>query len=304
MDIGNFLAQLPPIFPILMLAFILLIVVSLVVLLASGGKKKDKRKANDVPEPVAPPAPKTTTPAPVAPPIAPLVPQAAPPRPTGAYRMALASGESVDAVEVMVLMRDIADGRLIAQIGDRAYPCPPENADAEFMRRYAIAVRDLSAVAVDVPRSPRPAPPPAPPVPVPLPESTAPELESPLDDAPPLDALIMTADAPPAPVAGTMPGDLPKYGVPDTLEPPRLGRRPSGAPIPEINIAASIEAFLQYRLSADGRFTTRSIHVLPAGADGLRIDVDGQSVDHIDDISDPVVQAFLRQTIEEWQSRQ
>jgi hypothetical protein len=101
-----------------------------------------------------------------------------------------------------------------------------------------------------------------------------------------------------------MPGDLPKYQSPESADPPRLGRRPSAVPIPEINIAASIEAFLQYRLNADGRFAGRSIHVLPAGSDGVRIEVDGQSFDHIDDISDPIVQAFLRQTIAEWQSRQ
>lgn len=303
MDITGFFAQLPPIFPILMLTFVLLIVGSVVVLLFSGGGKKSKQKkaksepALEAVPMAAPAAPKAAA--------TPAIAPAAPPRSTGAHPLTLATGERVEAIEVMVLLRDIADGRLIAQIGERAFACPPENADAEFLRQFAIAARDLSAAAGDAPRPSRPAP--ATPIPaipsVPMPAETE---WPPLDDAPPLDALFVASDAPPPPAqaAGAMPGDLPKYVSPKSAEPPRLGRRPTAVSIPEINIAASIEAFLQYRLSADGRFATRSIHVLPAGADGVRIEVDGQNFEHIDDISDPIVQAFLRQTIAEWQSRQ
>ena len=92
--------------------------------------------------------------------------------------------------------------------------------------------------------------------------------------------------------------------MPETSAPPRLGRRPSAAPIPEINIAESIEAFLQYRLASNSELASRSIHVLPAGEDGVRIEVDGLSYEGIDNVSDPAVQDFLRHTIQEWQQRQ
>lgn len=287
MDIGEFIRQLPPIFPILLLAFLLLALGSAAVLVATGGKKNRKPSANAEPI-LAAKAPASPAPQPL--PDLDLLAPAAAARPAGAYRLTLAGGETVEAIEVMVLLRDIADGSLIAQIGGKSYACPPEGADAEFVRRYAIAVRDLSAAAVDVPRPARSAP-------------AAPA-------APPADpALPAPPDTPatprsPAPSAGALPGDLPKFSSSDSALPSRLGRRPTSGPVPEINIAASIEAYLQYRLGADRRFGERSIHVLPAGADGVRIEVDNHIFDHIDDVTDPAVQDFLRQTIDEWQKRQ
>lgn len=300
MDLGDFFAQLPPIFPILLIASVLLILGGLAVLVfsSSGRKKGQKRTGGEVPLPDVP-APWTAAKLPAAPSEADewalpdleqITPPGAPVRPAGAYRVTLASGESVEAVEVMVLMRDIADGSLIAQIGARAYACPPDGADADFTRRYAIAVRDLSAAAVDVPRSSRPAPSP-----------------EPAPDATPADGAAQAAPAAPATAASSseIPGDLPRFTSPESTEAPRLGRRPaSSGPIPEINIAASIEAYLQFRLGSEPRFDGRSIHVLPAGADGVRIEVDGQSFEHIDDVTDPAVQAFLRETITDWQNRQ
>ncbi len=293
MDIGEFFQQLPPIFPILLLAFLLLAFGSAAVLLASGGGRKNRKPSGaDAPaEPIAA-ARGPANPAPQPFPDLDLLAPAAAPRPTGAYRLTLASGETVEAVEVLLLLRDIADGSLIAQIGGKSYACPPENADPEFVRRYAIAVRDLSAAAVDVPRPARPAPAAAPASP-----STDPAAPAPPD-------VSTAAPRPPSPSAGALPGDLPKFSSSDASLPSRIGRRPTGGPVPEINIAASIEAYLQYRLGADRRFGERSIHVLPAGADGVRIEVDNHIFDHIDDVTDPAVRAFLRQTVDEWQKRQ
>jgi len=313
MDIGEFLAQLPPIFPILLIASVLLIVAGLAILVFSGSsKKKDtKRKSGavDLPEvpamkSAAPPARPATPPAAsgqwALPDIEQIAPGAAPARPSGTYRLTLASGESVEAAEVLVLLRDMADGSLIAQIGGKAYTCPPAGADADFMRRYTIAVRDLSASAAEASRPPRPAPAAPPPAAVPSPVI-------PPAAAPPQPATKSAVAAPTAAATtgSEIPGDLPKFTTPETTEAPRLGRRPtSTAPIPEINVAASIEAYLQFRLLSEERFADRSIHVLPAGADGVRIEVDGQSFEHIDDVTDPAVQAFLRETIADWQSRQ
>ncbi|MFN8380003.1 MAG: hypothetical protein U0452_15165 [Anaerolineae bacterium] len=322
MDMGDFLSQLPPIFPILMLAFVLLIVGSAAVLIFSstGGRKKEKKPKSKVAPPPDVPAMKTVTPAPAAAPTTPVaaddwvlpeldqITTSAPVRSSGAYRLTLATGETVEVVEVMVLMRDISDGSLIAQIGGNAYTCPPQGADAEFMRRYAIAARDLSAAAVDAPRGTRSAPTTPPPLPPVADEPAAavpPPAPNPPAAAKPASVPKPTA-APASPAKSSeVPGDLPKFTSPETTEAPRLGRRPpAAAPVPEINIAASIEAYLQYRLSIDEQFAGRSIHVLPAGADGVRIEVDGQSFQHIDDVTDADVQAFLRDTVSDWQSRQ
>lgn len=297
MNLGGFVQQLPPIVPILCLAFVLLMIGGGVILILSGNKDQSKanaQKKGSAATAAPPAAEPSSQPAAASPQTSP------PPRPTGIFRTKLSTGESVEVVEVMVVLRDVANGTLIAQIGDQSYACPPDTADADFTRRYAIAVRDLAATAADPAKAARPAPPRAAPS-VSAPDTAAaPDLEL----APSLDDLL----APPAPTskptAGSVPGDLPKFSSPEASEPPRLGRRPaSSAPIPEINIAASIESYLQYRLLIDGRFVDRRVHVLPA-PDGVQITVDGEIYEAVDDVKDPIVKEFLRATIAEWQNRQ
>lgn len=302
MDMGDFFAQLPPIFPILLIASVLLIGAGFAILIFSGRSKDKPRKNKDVPlpdvpamktvaPPAAPAATRTAADSWALPDIDQLTPAAAPQRPSGTFRLTLTSGESVEAAEVMVLLRNMTDGSLIAQIGDKSYTCPPNDADADFLRRYTIAVRDLPAASADAPRSPRPVPTTPPPAAVP---------------SAPSPAAKSAAIAPAAAGSSTeIPGDLPKFTSPESTEAPRLGRRPTAtAPIPEINVAASIESYLQFRLSTDERFAGRNIHLLPAGADGVRIEVDGQTFQHIDEVTDPSAQAFLRETVADWQSRQ
>lgn len=75
-------------------------------------------------------------------------------------------------------------------------------------------------------------------------------------------------------------------------------------PLPELNIAAAIEAFLQHRLGATRRFLGRRIHVHSAASGGVRIEVDGTFFESVNDIEDTEVRDFIAATIQEWQDRQ
>ncbi|HYO88545.1 MAG TPA: hypothetical protein VER79_07840, partial [Candidatus Limnocylindrales bacterium] len=242
------MTSVPPLVSVLLLALLLLVLGGAAVVLIS-------RKGHKHTQPASQPLPEL----PDMDALAPGAPDAHAPE---ADSVVLVSGETVQADEVMRILRDPASGALIAQIGARAYRCPPDEADAEFTLFYNTIVRSLSAGPEPAPALVRPAAaadvgaaaPVAPPIPAPAPRSPAP----------------VTASA-----YESLPGDLPKFTTPDTKEAPRLGRRPSVVSVPEINIGSSIEAFLQYRLGTEAALANRSIHVLPAGEDGVRIDVDG-----------------------------
>lgn len=264
-------AAISSLVPVLLLALLLLILGGAAVVLISHKGAKAKPDA-----PFArPPLPDLDT--------------LAPDAPDYPHSVTLADGASVPATEVMRLLRDSATGTLIAEIDGLAYICPPDAASAEFMRRYQAIVRDLQIGAESAPAAPaRFAPQPA-----------AEEASLSRSIAP-----AARPTAPTAPAAAPLPGDLPKFTMPESKEAPRLGRRPTVASVPEINIGESIEAYLQYRLGTHEELAQRNIHVLPAGADGVRIEVDGSSYESIEQISDSAVQDFLRQTIAEWQQRQ
>ena len=101
------------------------------------------------------------------------------------------------------------------------------------------------------------------------------------------------------------PGDLPKFKMPDGPPvKPKRGQRPVHEPVPEINIAASIEAFLQHKLALTPQYAGRSIHVRPAMHGALTIEVDGKFYDSVGEVADAAVRQYLSTTIEEWQSRQ
>lgn len=71
---------------------------------------------------------------------------------------------------------------------------------------------------------------------------------------------------------------------------------------PALDLAGQIEAFLQRKLAAQPGLAARGIHVHSSADGGVRIEVDGQYFESVDDVEDPAVQAFLQQTIAEWQS--
>lgn len=219
-----------------------------------------------------------------APPAAPLPAPLARPK-SGTFRVALADGSEAEAAEVLVVLRDLMDGSLIIQIADKAYRNPPAGADAEFRRRFDGVLADLSprisaaAPSTGVLVTP---PPPAPRTPPPPADPTMPDLP----------------DLP-------LPGDLPKFRMPEKIEPPKRGRiKPDRTPVPEINIAAAIEAFLQHKRELDDPFAGRSIHISQATNGGVLIEVDGIFYEAVADVTDEAVRAYLANTIQEWQDRQ
>jgi hypothetical protein len=228
-------------------------------------------------------------------PAAPAVPAAPPPRPIGTFSVALAEGETVDVVEVLSVARAVGDDSLIIRIGDKAYRNPPAVADAEFKRRFHNTLRDLNSAQpkIDAKRA----------------SAEAGEVAAPGEASPPMgETLPPAAAAPAAPPLSSfepVPGDLPKFKMPDGPPvKPKRGQRPVAEPIPEINIAAAIEAFLQHKLTKLPEYSGRSIHVRPAASGGVKIEVDGVFYESIADVEDATVRQLLTATIEEWQARQ
>jgi hypothetical protein len=106
-----------------------------------------------------------------------------------------------------------------------------------------------------------------------------------------------------------MPGDLPRFTLEE--EPQKiktrgglLGRtKTEFVPVPELNIAGAIEAYLQHKLQNTPDFVGRSIHVNPTEDGGVAIEVDGTHYEAVSDVTDDTVRNFLSTTIQEWQQR-
>lgn len=227
-------------------------------------------------------------------------------------------GDATEAVEVMAILRDVVDGRLIVQMGDKAYS--NVNNDPEFKDRFTRVIRELASVA----SKPASAPPPAPrvesrPEPAAVPAAPAVPAEaveppslaslmqepSPAPAAPPRAEFRPPAAASPPPMAdGRMPGDLPSFRLSDNPL-PKLKRfqKNDVQPVPEVNLAGAIEAYLQYRLQQTGIFPGRDIHIYPAPDGGVAITVDGRAYEAVGDVAEADVREFLSQTIQEWQER-
>jgi hypothetical protein len=212
---------------------------------------------------------------------------AAPARATrkGAMLVQVNDGKTAEVVEVMAVLRDVVDGRLIVQMGDRIYQ--NINSDEDFKDRFTRLMRELAQVAKPVSPAAPPAPPPAEPEPPPAPEPGP-----------------QPAFTPPPPPIGEMPGDLPKFSLDDQgpIKPAR-GQKREVKPVPEINIAAAIEAYLQHKLRYLPQYEGRSIHIYPSPDGGVSIEVDGRFYDTVGEVADAEIRAFLQTTIQEWQER-
>ncbi|PJF22519.1 MAG: hypothetical protein CUN56_05570 [Phototrophicales bacterium] len=211
-------------------------------------------------------------------------PEAAPKKPApmryqrGNVRVKMDNGATIPAEEVLSVLRDPRDGRLIVQINNTGYR---SLVDAPNTKETFIKImRELSDV-------------------VNKPDNNPPDPAESLPDTP------ATKSAPPPPISldGAMPGDLPKYRIEDSIKPTSRGKY-EAAPVPELNIANAIEAYLQHKLKHTPEYSGRVLHVLPAPGGGVRIQVDDIYYEAVSDIEDPEVRAFLQQTIQEWQARQ
>jgi len=216
-------------------------------------------------------------------------------------------GETLETVEVLTVLRDVTDGGLLIQIGDQIVRNPPALADSEFKRRFNGTISEL-AKSLSIPKPAAiPAPRPAPAVVV---TNTDPLSEPSLDDLTDLPVQLPnepTRSTNTTRAVGVAPGDLPKFTLSETpmnAKPLRRVPKPTGEPIPEINVGGSVEAYLQHRLSLTPEFAGRSIHIRTSPKGGIVIDVEGKQYEAVGDIEDIDAKLFLAETIEEWQSRQ
>lgn len=288
----DFFRQLPAIFIIMFCGSSIALVTVLAVIINARGKRARAAEATAVPITIAhanvgsaPPSGGSGGDLPDLDSLLNVDPSAAAPRPIqrGTFALNTTPGETVEAVEVMIILRDVAEGGLIVQIGDKVFRNPPALADAEFKRRFNSTVRDLYLSIGDTSLSTR---------------ATGEMAAADESPAPP-------STAPPPTMPGVpAPGDLPKFKMPDFQEKPKRGRKLPTEEIPEINIAGAIEEYLQYKLAMTPQFARRFIHVRSAVGGGLRIDVDDKSYETVGDVEDDDVRTFLQATIEEWQSRQ
>lgn len=206
----------------------------------------------------------------------------------------VSSGGDTQAREMMSVLRDTADGRLIVQIGNTGYRSlvGHDKARAGFAR----VMKDL-AKSVSTPDDNPPAVP------------QAPKTEtSPQEPLPPFGSPIMSShedsNAP-------LPGDIRMPSMdemPDSYSVGRFGRVrvkkiKQSERMEEISIADAIEEYLQYKLSMTPHFQSRNIHIRSGFGGGVRIDVDGKTYEFVDEIEDKEAQAFIKQAIDEWQER-
>jgi hypothetical protein len=227
----------------------------------------------------------------------------------GTYTVHLNDGDTTQAVEVVTILRDVVDGGLIIQMGGKTYR--DLSRDETFRTGFLKVMRELSPVVTQAPRATKPAAPETPPEPQqPAPTSSLRDLltsDEPfeIDDAP---APARTAPPPPT-TDGTMPGDLPRYSLdsePQVIKKRGglLGRtKTEFVPVPELNLAGAIEAYLQHKLRHTPEYTARSIHVHPSPDGSVAIEVDGTFYDAVGDVAEADVRSFLSTTIQEWQER-
>lgn len=239
----------------------------------------------------------------------------APARPaqTGVQPLTLTDGATVQAVEVLRVLRDITGGGLVVQMGDRAYRtlAQDETFRADFlkiMRELSPLVRNTPSASVSTPAAPT--------------TTTAPKaIQPPVETAeqadetapPSLGDLLAVRPTkptftPPPPPGGELPGDLPRFRLSDAAPPPKSGlfRRRKGEtppPVPELNIADAIEAYVQHRLQLTPELANRKVHIHPSSDGGVVIEADGVFYDTVDEVQDETVRQFLRLAIAEWQNR-
>jgi hypothetical protein len=198
----------------------------------------------------------------------------------GTQTITLQDGSSADVVELVSIMRDITDGGLIVQMHGKTFRVASSMGDSDFRHKLAGILKEVAQAASGGVAAREPAMP-----------------------APPAAAMPPRPSAA-APTSAAF--DLPKFDIESSSMPMnrRELKKAANAPIPQIDIAGAIEAFLQHKLATTGAFAGRSLHVRPTGDGGIRIQVDNTYYEAVDDVADADVRAFLQATIEEWQARQ
>lgn len=208
------------------------------------------------------------------------------------------------AIEVMRVLRDLADGSLLVEMDGQRYRNLNHIADPQVRRRFLGNAQALAQFAqlsevdgmLDWPEI-SPETPPVSPTPVEELPATPPVTPEP-EAVPPPPA------APPPPIASS---ERPSF---ETESRPKrrglfgLGGSKEDEEVEEPkSMAEEIEELLQYRLTLNPDLVHRSIHIRPAHH-GVMIEVDGQSFDGVGEVDDDTIRDFIQSVIQEWEARQ
>lgn len=228
---------------------------------------------------------------------------AIPTRRKGEYAVRLNNGQNARAVEVISVLRDSVDDRLIVQIGETGYRTLVDLPDVKA--RFSEIMKELATTISEADAG--------------YPEEVQAEAETfeliegeesePLD-FPDLDILSETppvhAAAPRPASTVPLPGDLPKIQQQTQVKSGGF-LRPAKVEVeamPEINIASAIQAYLQHKLWQERAFPGRMIHVHSAPSGGVMIQVDNDYFESVGEVSDVEVREYIAAAIQEWQERQ
>lgn len=218
------------------------------------------------------------------------------------YQVRLHTGDTIESEEVVSVLRDPRDGRLVVYIENTGYRTLVDTPDVKA--HFVQIMKELSDVVTQPDNL------------SPTETESAPEMDDSSDTVDELrdeiydDTPTMnTAPPPPINADGAMPGDLPSFKMEDYEgEPVKKGRfgraQVEYQAAPELDIAGAIEAYLQHKIRHTPEYNGRNIHVHSAPDGGVRIEVDGQFYEAVSDVANPEDRAFLSATIQEWQDRQ
>jgi hypothetical protein len=218
----------------------------------------------------------------------------APNRPArkGTFSLSVKDVGNTQAVELLTVLRNVEDGTLIVQMGDKAYQ--NINHDTDFRERFNKLMREVGQMVAQNNTT----------APTPVTTASTPTIEPEVSPVVEPDPAPSYTPPPPVTPSGKMPGDLPSFRLEDNpMQPIKRGQKAQKVSVPELNIAGAIEAYLQHKLRHTPEFASRSLHIHPAPGGGVSIEVDGRFYDAVGDVADPAVRQFLSATIEEWQSR-
>lgn len=194
---------------------------------------------------------------------------------TMSARPAASSAQDVppDAVEVLRVYRDMNDGTLIFQVGKERFRSLNEVSSPDVMRRIQAIARDLWVIVSGGSGS--------------------------MNVIPPGNNSSANPGLRPiSPPAAPMPQSTPRQtGTMGRI----VGNSKRSEPETPLGIAAQIENFLQNRL-AGSPLDSRRIHIHPSIDGGVKIEVDGNYYDGVDEVPDPTIRKFLENVMESWSS--
>lgn len=245
-------------------------------------------------------------------------------------RVRLADGSLTSAQEVLSILRDSRDGRLMVQMGETAYRSLAEAPDAK--REFTRLMKELSSLIMQADDNPPLASAsPAPEAPAPVRSATGDArrssqtkiLAEPVTDAasanaslgdllsaPPVQpATPAPKVAPPAPEVpkGTLPGDLPSYSFDDNpafIQKGRFGvKKVEFEPPPNVDIPTAIDSYLQWKIAQTPEMQGRGIAIRPSISGGVTIMAEGTRYEFVDEVPNPEVRRFIQIAIAEWQAR-